>query len=208
MKQLLIIFFLAGAISANAQSDKYTDAMKKTIDQMVQAKTVEDFQKASAAFERIGDAEKDKWLPYYYAALSLATAGWVDQNIDKDANAAKGLALLDKAKAINDNSEIYAVRNMLETQQMLVDPQNRYMTYGAQANADLEKGMQLDPNNPRLYYLKGMGIFNTPEQFGGGKEKAKPILEKAMSLFNSSQPQPLYPNWGKEQTQQALDQIK
>lgn len=208
MKQLLIIFLMVATINAQAQSDKYTQAMEKTIEQMKQAKTTEDFQKVSAAFERIGEAEKDKWLPYYYAALSLSTVGWMDHNIDKDANATKGLALLDKAQAINDNSEIYAVRNMFETQQMLVNPQNRYMTYGVQASEDLKKGMAMDSTNPRLYYLKGMGLFNTPEQFGGGKDKAKPILEKAMSLYNSAQPKPLYPNWGKEQTQEALDKIK
>ncbi len=208
MKPLFIILLIAASLNVHAQSNKYTAAMQKTLDQMKQAKTTEDFQKASAAFERIGDAEKDKWLPYYYAALSLSTAGWIDQNLDKDANAEKGLALLDKAKAINDNSELYAVRNMLETQQMLVDPQSRYMSYGVKAAEDLEKGMAMDSANPRLYYLRGMSLFNTPEQFGGGKDKAKPVLEKAMSLYNSSTPQSLYPDWGKEQTRQALDQIK
>lgn len=208
MKPLFIILLIAASLNVHAQSDKYTAAMQKTLDQMKQAKTTEDFQKASAAFERIGDAEKDKWLPYYYAALSLSSAGWIDQNLDKDANAEKGLALLDKAKAINDNSELYAVRNMLETQQMLVDPQSRYMSYGVKAAEDLEKGMAMDSANPRLYYLRGMSLFNTPEQFGGGKDKAKPVLEKAMSLYNSSTSQSLYPDWGKEQTQQALDQIK
>ena len=97
----------------------------------------------------IGDAEKTKWLPYYYAALALSTDGWIDKNIDKDANSTRINNLCDKAELIESNSEIYAVRNMSATQQMMVDPQSRYMTYGVKASNDLKKGMQLDPNNPR-----------------------------------------------------------
>ena len=40
----------------------------------------------------------------------------------------------------------------------------------------------LNANNPRLYYFRGMSLFNTPEQFGGGKDKAKPVFEKAAEL--------------------------
>jgi len=51
-------------------------------------------------------------------------------------------------------------------------------------------------------------VFNTPEQFGGGKEKAKPMLEKALSLFNAENPKPLYPRWGKKQVEDMLAQYK
>ena len=93
---------------------------------------------------------------------------------------------------------------MAATQQMIVDPQSRWMTYGQEAAGALKKGMELDPNNPRLYYLQAMGIFGTPEQFGGGKEKAKPIFEKAVTLFKSENSKPLYPHWGQQQAEEKL----
>ena len=43
-----------------------------------------------------------------------------------------------------------------------------------------------------------------PVQFGGGKDKAKPLFEKAVALFKAAQPKPLYPNWGKEQAEAQL----
>jgi hypothetical protein len=64
--------------------------------------------------------------------------------------------------------------------------------------------MKLDPNNPRLYYLQGMTLFNTPEQFGGGKDKAKPVFEKSVALFKTAQSKELYPDWGKDQAEQML----
>jgi len=33
-----------------------------------------------------------------------------------------------------------------------------------------------------------MSLFNTPSQYGGGKDKAKPVFEKAVTLFNAEQP--------------------
>lgn len=188
-----------------SQGDKFMQAMKKNIEMMDSAKTTNDYKTVADGFERIGDAEKNQWLPYYYAGLALSIDGWKpDSKVDKDQNAARIKALCDKAAAINDNSELYVLRNMAATQQMLVDPQTRWQTNGKEAHEALEKGLKMDPNNPRLHYLRGAALFNTPEQFGGGKAKAKPVLEKAMELFNAEQPKPLYPRWGIKQAQEML----
>jgi hypothetical protein len=82
------------------------------------------------------------------------------------------------------------------------------MSYGQQAAGYLQKGMQLNPNNPRLYYLQGMSVFNTPEQFGGGKAKAKPVFQKAVDLYKAEQTKPLHPHWGQEQATQMLAQCQ
>ena len=170
MKKLIIGLFLLVAVSSFAQSDKYAAAMGATLQELGAAKDAEAMGAAAAKFERIGDAEKTQWLPYYYAGLALTRIGWMDQKIDKDANAEKIKALCAKAEAIQNNSEICTIRNMAATQQMMIDPQTRWQTYGMEASAALQTGMKLDPNNPRLYYLQGMSLFNSPEQFGGGKD--------------------------------------
>jgi len=202
------IHLLAAAVifmaSANAQSDKYEASMKKNLALFDSVKTTADYQGLAAAFERIGDAEKTQWLPYYYAGLALTTAGWQDAKLDKEANAEKIKAICDKAEAIEKSSEICEIRNMAATQQMMIDPQTRWATYGKEASDVLQKGMKLNPNNPRLYYLQGMSIFNTPEAFGGGKANAKPIFEKAVALFKAEQPAPLHPRWGQQQAEEML----
>jgi len=90
-----------------------------------------------------------------YAALALSTAGWMgtqSNDFDKDGNAQKMNSLCDKAESLAaadaDKSEICAIRNMSLTQQMMVDPQSRYMQYGVAAGDAIKKGMQLNPNNP------------------------------------------------------------
>ena len=197
-----IVLLLSGA--SFAQSEKYTQGMQANITKLDSAKTIGEFQSVAATFTRIGDAEKTQWLPYYYAGLALTRVGWMDPKIDKDKNAEQIKAICDKAAAIQDNSEISTIRNMAATQQMMVNPQERWQTYGQEAAADLQKGMQTDPNNPRLYYLQGMTVFNTPAQFGGGKDKAKPIFEKSVALFKAEQVKPLYPHWGQKMAEDMV----
>jgi len=211
------IFLLAVVCSlqliAFSQSDKYTDAMQKNLALFDSAKTSEDFVTLSNNFERIGDAEKTQWLPYYYAGLALSSAGWLPTTKDKDANATQIYAELDKATANAGNdsvalSEIEGVRNMAATQQLQVEPQTRWMTYGKTANKALKKGLAYNPNNPRLYYLQGMSLFFTPTMFGGGKDKAKPVFEKAIALFKTDHPKALYPDWGMKSAEQQLELCK
>ena len=204
MKSILFSLMMFGFFLSSAQSDKYMEAMKKNLKLFDSAKTNADYQVLANNFERIGDAEKTQWLPYYYAGLVLATEGWNDPNMDKDANSTRINGLCDKAATIDNNSEIYALRNMAATQQMMVDPQTRWQTYGMQASKDIEEGLKMNPDNPRLYYLRGESIFNTPPAFGGGKDKAKPVFEKALALFKTEKPKPLYPNWGMQRTEEQL----
>jgi hypothetical protein len=204
MKPLLFSVVMLVSVAAFSQSDKYTQAMQKDLTMLDSAKTVADLNAASAAFERIGDAEKTQWLPYYWAALARVRIGWVDNSVDKDKLAEEVKALCAKGEAINDNAEFTSIRNMAATQQMLVNPQERWQTYGQEAASALQKGMQMDPNNPRLYYLQGMSVFNTPEQFGGGKDKAKPIFQKAVDLYKTQENKPLYPKWGAEEADSML----
>ena len=205
MKKMLLVFTVMIGLACQAQSDKYVAAMQKNIPLFATDTTVDQLQALAATFERIGDAEKTQWLPYYYAALAQTWIGWRPEMKDKaDVNAPKINAYLAKAEAIEKNAETYAVENMSATQQMLVDPQSRYMTNGKDAGEALQKGMTLDPNNPRLYYLQGMSLFGTPPQFGGGKDKAKPFFEKSVALFKAAQPKPLYPTWGQKQAEDML----
>src|SRR5687768_6356101 len=212
MKKTILIAAMMVAFIANAQSEKFEAAMKANLSKFDSVKTLADYESLAAAFTRIGDAEKTQWLPYYWAGLALSTAGWVDQKVDKDALGNRILSLCDKAEALTtdnaDKAEILVLRNMAATQQMLVDPQARYMTYGQQAASFLQKGMTLNANNPRLYYLQGMSLFNTPEQFGGGKAKAKPVFEKAIALFKAEPVKPLYPHWGEKDAVSTLAQCQ
>ncbi|MBA2761028.1 MAG: hypothetical protein H0U39_03535 [Segetibacter sp.] len=207
MKKLLVsLSVLLLAYASFGQNDKFQKGMEKTMTMLDSAKTSEDYTSVAAAFERIGDAEKTRWLPYYYAAFCNIMKGFQDQKVNKDEVATKAEELIAKAEAIEPkNSEIFILKNMASTLHMLVDPQTRWQQYGAKGNEALTMAKQLDPNNPRAYLMEGQGIFGMPVQFGGGKDKAKPVFEKSVSLFEAQKPaSSLAPQWGKSSADRML----
>lgn len=205
MKQAFIIISMFFATLVAAQS-KYEGGMSKGLEQLQAAKTADDMSAASAFFERIGDAEKDKWLPYYYAAYTNYLTGWMNPKADKDKVSEKSKDLISKAEAIeSNNAELFLLRQMVAIQQMTVDAMSRYQTYGAEARNNIEKATKADPNNPRIYYLNGQTLMQTPEAFGGGKAVAKKLFEKSLELYKTFKPaSPFHPNWGKEEAEKLL----
>jgi len=218
-KIILTVTLIAGTIALFAQSEKYKSTMKEKIAVLDTTRDVASLKDLSAAFERIGDAEKTQWLPYYYAALAQLNAGnfiYVS-NVSNpselknlDALADKAEQMITKAEALNkDNSEIYAAKKMIASLRMMVDPMNRYMTYGEQAQQALETARKLNPENPRIYLLEGQDKFFTPEQYGGSKTEAKKLFEEALRKYQSFKPaSELDPNWGRSTVQYFLSQIK
>jgi cytochrome c1 len=209
MKKILLLSAIFISTVAFSQSDKYVGAMKSALDAMKDAKTGDDMADAAAKFERIGDAEKTQWLPYYYAALIKSRMSMQGFGGDKDKVADEAEVLINKAQAIDKNSENFCVVYMVATARMLVDPAGRYMQYMAALNAAIADAQKADPTNPRPYMLQANAIYKTPKQYGGGCENAKPIALKAQGLYAAFKPaSELHPNWGKDIVDQIVTDCK
>jgi hypothetical protein len=191
--------------TAFSQSEMYQKKMKETLTLLDSARSNQEMQQVIAQFERIGDAEKTQWLPYYYAALTQVNMGWRTKPEDLDKNAEKANALVRKAEAIEKNSELYVVEYMIALQQMTADPRARYMTAKPVMDEAMANAKKADPNNPRIYYMEGNNVMNTPAAFGGGKEKAKPLFQKSVDLYkNFKAASPFHPTWGQKQAEDLL----
>lgn len=210
-KAILSVIISCVGMLAFAQSDKYVPAMKKNIHMLDSV-----FQNGNAKdlannFERIADAEKTQWLPYYYAAYCQVLITYTEKDKSKvDAIADKAEELITKAETIagKENSEIDVIKSMISSAHMMVDMQSRYMKYGPGYTANIEKAKALDPANPRPVYLEAQAKLYTPEAFGGGKAVAKPLFEKAIAMFDTFKPESeLHPSWGKASAQYFLSQI-
>ncbi|MGH7653148.1 MAG: hypothetical protein ACREN6_00665, partial [Gemmatimonadaceae bacterium] len=64
---------------------------------------------------------------------------------------------------------------------------------------------KMGPNNPRVLLLQAYAAQITPESMGGGAERAKTLVTKALAAFGTDHPGPLEPAWGREQAE-ALQQ--
>jgi len=206
------------AIASFAQSEKYTKAMEALVAGVDTTRSHDALLTQANSFERIANAEKTQWLPFYYAALANINAGYSftmdggfgDKSGDIDPLADKAEALITKAEELSkDNSEIWVIKKMLASLRLLANPMARYQQYGPVATAALETAKRLNADNPRVYLLEAQDLYFTPEQYGGDKVQAKKNFEMAMSKFGIYKPQStIHPNWGLTQTKYFLAEIK
>src|SRR3954465_916020 len=97
-KFILSVAVSMGMVTAFAQSEKYTKAMQDKVAAIDTTWDAAKLKDLSAAFERIGDAEKTQWLPYYYAALTQVNMGLnMAQN---------GTTAADKVDPVADKAEM------------------------------------------------------------------------------------------------------
>ena len=215
MKKCIVLFLVSCILfrPGFSQSEKFIKAMEEKVALVNTAASMENWQDLANSFERIGEAEKEQWLPYYYAALSRVMMGYMISNgqtggfADKtDPEADKAEELLNKALALTkENSEIWCVKKMIATLRMTADPMTRFQTYGMAASDALQKAKQLDPQNPRVYLLEGQDKFYTPEQFGGSKTEAKLLFEESVKKHESFKSvSSIHPSWGLGQAKYFL----
>ena len=90
---------------------------------------------------------------------------------------------------------------------LAADPMNRWQADGEKFQGFLQSAKSINAENPRIYYLEGSSLFFTPEEYGGGKKVAKPMLEKAQQKFSAFKPETaIHPDWGKMETEWMLSQ--
>lgn len=193
----LLLLFLIPAI-AFSQS-KYEDAMHKNLAVMDTSQNLSSYIQYSNAFERIANAEKNKWLPYYYAAYASTVNSYtVTDPTQKQQQLDHAQMLINKADSLQPkNSEITTVKAFVLSAMIMIDPARNGAVYGPQSNALLDRAIQQDTTNPRPYYLKGVSAYYTPPAFGGGKEKAVQLLQTSLNKFTTFKPEnDLMPTWG------------
>ena len=217
MKKTIFILtaILVATISFAQMPEKFVKAMESNIAQMDSAKTAQDWIGITAAFERIGEAEKNQWLSYYYAAYGHVMIGYnsigeFGKNDKLEQEADKAESLLEKAESLDkQNSDILCIKNMIAGLRIIANPASNGMKYGPIADKYLATAKNIDPGNPRIYLLEGQSALYKPADWGGGKDVAKDLLDQAIEKFNNFKPiSSLHPNWGKKRTEELINQLK
>lgn len=201
MKNLLIIVLTIFIhLTVNAASGKYEEVMSNTIEELYATKEADSFDGIANRFIRIGEAEKTKWLPYYYAALAQVFKSFqVEDMTTKDEILDQALQYNAQAEAIDaNNSEIIALRGFIKMIKIQVDPQTRGPKFTPQIYADYGKALAIDNNNPRALLFSAQMDFGTAKFFNAGVDEACRKVEDAIVMFDSAEPSDaIEPNWGK-----------
>jgi hypothetical protein len=200
MKKLIVVIVLTfTGVATFAQSEKYFQMMKSTLVLLDSAKVNTDFMSTANRFELIANKEKSQWLPFYYAAYCnhmMCNYGLKGDEIDAVCD--KADAQLHIADSLQpNNSEIIVMKARLMAARIMVNPMARGAKFGRKSAEILQQAMAIDSLNPRIYLSQSQALFYTPKMFGGGKDKAKPVLQKTLNCYTKFKPaSELHPNWG------------
>jgi len=211
MKNLFLCLFSLITVVVYGQDAKYIKAMEKNVAMLDTATVTSTFQNASNAFERIAGSNQKEWLPLYYQSYSLVMVGIMqEENSKKDEYYDRAEQLINQADALSpDNSEIAVMQSFVTGMQVSVDPMTRGQKLGMKSGMLIEKAIKLDSENPRAYLMKGTGLMYRPAQYGGGKDKALPVLEEAVAKFKAFKPvNSIMPHWGEKRAIEVLEQCK
>lgn len=198
--------FAQADTTKKTMSPKFIAAMEKQVAILDTAFTPATLQQCYNTIERVSKAEKGEWLPPYYMAYCLVLQSFSDDQKKVDDYCDKADLLLARADSLSPrNSEIYVLRAMCASARIRVNPMSRGAKFGGMSSVLLDSAQAINPENPRIYLLRGQGLFYTPPAFGGGKDKAKPVIEDAIKKYDAFVAESvIHPRWGRPRAQMLL----
>lgn len=194
--------------ATQAVSAGYQELMSKTIAALMQASDAATVASQAAPLQRAAALAPTDWLPRYYQAYALIEQA----RLSKQSGAAKD-QLLDQADALlaqakqlkGDESELVALQALGYQMRLTIDPMQRGQEYSELVMQAVDLAKTLNPANPRPYLLEANQLYYTPEEYGGGANRARPLYEAAKAKFAAFRPtSALAPNWGADFLQQQL----
>lgn len=196
----LLVLLLLGSMM---QAQSYEKAMKQAFDYWDEDKNEE----AVALFQRIAQAEPEKWLPSYYAAnvdIVHAFDNGPTENVQAFLERAKENLAIAKSRS-PENSEITTLEGLLYTGYVTSDPATYGMRYSGKIITLHERAIEQNPDNPRAHmnlieYEMGYARF-----MGEDMTVQCDLMEKVVPLFDKDeQDEPFAPRYGKERALQIV----
>src|ERR1700690_2184886 len=149
MKRLLTFSFclwLTGNL-AFATEGKFVEVMQKNIQALYSAENNADLQNTVNTLERIGNAEKNRWEPFYYVSFGYILMANKESDVTKkDSYLDLAKAALGKSKELKkDDSENLALEGFIYMIRVTVDPATRGPQYVGLAMQAYQKALSFNP---------------------------------------------------------------
>jgi hypothetical protein len=211
MKKINVLF-AAIIFSHSLLAQDFQETLKGTYLSFSETDSVSTIMAMANRFERIAAKWGNEWTAHYYAAYADVVLSYkLNDEKQRDAMIDKAGKAFAKVKILlgGDTDETLILEAYIANARLAVKPMSRYKGYGDIFDAKLEAASKINPQNPRIYFLKGQSTFHTPKAFGGGAKRALPYFEKAATLFAAETKDDLNkPFWGEEGNAYYLDECR
>lgn len=202
MKKILIIFILVSILflMVKAQSlDDLVNEGKKNVEQGNIYFKESLLLKARGLFERAISSDSENYLAKYYIGYTdyrLATYHMNNKDISKFNQFIKSSEKILRI-LISENDTDTESLSLLATVLGIQISLNQELgsTLGQEAGFLISKALKVTPKNPRVLLHAGINKLNTPEFFGGSKEKALEYFSQSVIIFEQNNNKESI-NWG------------
>jgi hypothetical protein len=200
-KTIALLLSFAAFIHAKAQDD-YKNVMLQNIRLLDTTKEAQVLSTAASTFAAIYDYKKE-WHPLYYECLAYIKLSEAYQsNEQKKAAIDKAWELLQDLP--KDNDEVLVLQSLYAMNYLGID-RSAWQTYMPMITDGLAKAESINPNNPRIYYLRGLLKYNMPSSMGGGHDEGRKLFNQAKEKYENYKPTDDFaPSWGKINTEKYL----
>jgi tetratricopeptide (TPR) repeat protein len=202
---ILALVAAAGAAPASAQTADPAALAEQVQSATIEASAVGDdagIREAIALAERALTVHPADALLHHYHGYALYRLA-ARHGCDEEAEPGCVRKLLERAESALQTSIQHGPRAethaLLASVYGLMIGENNALgaSLGQRIDAVQADALALGPENPRVWLLRGIGDFFTPEAFGGGVEPALAALERSARAFETDAPAPPEPRWGK-----------
>lgn len=142
------------------------------------------------------------WTAYTLYLKAIYLMGTKQIDLAEKANN-EGVQILKKSIK---SSEVFALLGSMQNLSISFGSMRSLNRIAQEAQSNLEKSKEMDPNNLRSYLGLGLQDYYTPVEFGG-KQKVELFLLKAIELPSQSKKNPAMPSWGKKEAYHTLIQF-
>lgn len=181
---------------------KWADSASREIDAANVAGDLTRLTNAAAMLDRVLTVTPNDPLLLYYRSLALYRSASLYTGRKRPDEAKRALdeadLLLEQATTKSPTADALALRSSVIGLMIgLSGNPLSGMTLGPKSSGLLDRAAELEPNNPRVWLIRGMSAMFTPKMFGGGTDKAERDLRKAIELFDTDHPVSPAPSWGR-----------
>lgn len=189
----MLVCTLAGPTAAMAQTPDavvLADSVSRLIHQAVITGETETLETARRLAERgLTVYPEHPLLEHHRAAADFRAASRLAES---DMDAAQ--TLLDRAQDVVDDAvdregaiaETHALRGSIMG--MRITGMLRGITLGPRADRALDRAVEMDPTNPRIWLAKGISTLHKPGFTGGGADRAIEALERGIGFLRADHP--------------------
>ncbi|PLX02929.1 MAG: hypothetical protein C0595_08840 [Marinilabiliales bacterium] len=206
-KSMLAITLVMMSLTAVSGTNSFDKLMKENLKALRVNTEDVNFIELADNFAKIAENNPNRFEPLYYSAYCYIIGSWqFDNPATKTELLSKANVAIDKGLLLSpENDELLVLKAFYYQAMIMTNPQKFGQPYSIKASELFSKVQGLEPSNPRAQFLLAQNTYYTPVEYGGGKDRALPLFEKAAGFFKSQDTSNyLAPIWGEQTNKQMI----